>query len=294
MTVSLREGGFYSGDHVFDFVNPSGGIGDKTFTPPSGASDVLKANTDYYVRVEHDSTVLNDFDISVTKSTSQDATGDQEWSIQDNAQLSFNGGSSFLSNVNIMKLSVNGTAVVTVPDAPTNLTWTPGDGRVTLNWEVDDGGSAITKIQYRQKEGFGSFGNWTDIPNSADGGTNATSYTVGSLTNGVAYTFQLQALNNEGTSDASDELATRAGVSQRSTVDSMSGAAYISGHASWPAPVSRRHDRVVERGGLGGGPHSQFSRPAISARWRTGPAIGASPALRRRARPCRFWQTGWG
>ncbi len=34
-------------------------------------------------------------------------------------------------------------------------------------------------------------------------------------------------------------------TSHRSTVDSMSGPAYISGHASWPASVSRRHDRVV-------------------------------------------------
>ena len=100
----------------------------------------------------------------------------------------------------------------TVSDAPANLAWTPGDGQVTLNWEIqDDGGSSITKIQYRQKEAFGSFGNWMDITSSEAGGTNATSYAVDNLTNGVAYTFQLQALNNVGTSDASDELVTRAG-----------------------------------------------------------------------------------
>ena len=72
----------------------------------------------------------------------------------------------------------------------------------------------ITKIQYRQKEGLeeNSFGTWTDIPNSEDGATNAMSYAVPNLTNGVAYTFELQAFNAQGASDASDELAIRAGA----------------------------------------------------------------------------------
>ena len=104
---------------------------------------------------------------------------------------------------------------VNAPAAPTNLTWTPGDGQVTLNWDIPkDGGSAITKIQYRQKEGSpnNSFGEWIDIPESAETETNATSYAVLGLTNKVAYTFELQAFNNVETSDASDELPTRAGV----------------------------------------------------------------------------------
>ena len=43
----------------------------------------------------------------------------------------------------------------TVPSAPQNLTATPGDGRVTLNWQApaDDGGSVIHPYVYRYAEG---------------------------------------------------------------------------------------------------------------------------------------------
>ena len=54
----------------------------------------------------------------------------------------------------------------------------------------------ITKHQVRQStDGDISDETWTDIPNSAYGEVNAASYTVGSLTDGTEYTFQVRAVN---------------------------------------------------------------------------------------------------
>ena len=66
--------------------------------------------------------------------------------------------------------AVAATTVTTVPGAPTVLTAaaaptvTP-QAAIALSWTTpaSDGGSAITRHQYRQKSGSGSFGAWTDI-----------------------------------------------------------------------------------------------------------------------------------
>ena len=98
----------------------------------------------------------------------------------------------------------------TVPDAPTNLTAQAGDRSVTLTWTTPgNGGSAITKHQYREKVGTGAFGNWTNIPNSAEGQANANSYTVSDLTNGIIYTFEVRAVNAQGQSTESNEDSAR-------------------------------------------------------------------------------------
>ena len=66
----------------------------------------------------------------------------------------------------------------TAPPAPTNLIAQAGDAQVTLTWTTPgNGGSTITRHQYREKIGSGEFGigNWTNISNSAEGQTNAHS-----------------------------------------------------------------------------------------------------------------------
>ena len=95
----------------------------------------------------------------------------------------------------------------TAPDAPTGLEATSGDESVTLRWTASyDGGRAVTGHQYRRKT-TGAFGAWQDIALSAAGGANATSYPVTSLTNGTAYTFEVQARNPEGNSGPSNQAS---------------------------------------------------------------------------------------
>ena len=96
----------------------------------------------------------------------------------------------------------------TAPDAPSSLAATPGDGSVTLRWTASayDGGSEITSHQYRQKT-TGGFGSWQDIELSAPGEANATSYPVTSLMNDTAYTFEVQARNEEGESGPSNQAS---------------------------------------------------------------------------------------
>ena len=100
---------------------------------------------------------------------------------------------------------------VTVPDAPDDLRATAGDTEVSLSWtQGDDGGSDITKHQYRVSADAGTNWNpdWTDITDSAPGETNATSFTVAGLTNGMAYTFEIRAVNSVGNGTSSQVSAT--------------------------------------------------------------------------------------
>ena len=103
----------------------------------------------------------------------------------------------------------NDMAPPVAPDAPRSLTVWASHQQVTLSWlaPLSDGGSEILRYQYRRKVGSGSFGAWTDIPNSAPGQANAGSSTVTGLTNEVAYTFKVRAQNVVGYSAASNEAA---------------------------------------------------------------------------------------
>ena len=96
-------------------------------------------------------------------------------------------------------------ATTITPGAPRDLTATPGDGQVTLNWlaPTSDGGSAITDYDYRYKVGSGAFGSWTSA------GTDLTE-TVSNLTNGQVHTFEVRAANTVGDGEAASTTATPA------------------------------------------------------------------------------------
>ena len=178
--------------------------GTLVFTAP--ASTTLAASTSYAVVVDPDSATVT---FGSTTSDSEDTGGANGWSIGD--ALHLDGGTGWFTGITseALRIAVNGSAVsATAPPAPTGLSATAGDGEVALSWTSGgDGGSAITKHQYRQKAGSGSYGSWTDIPNSAAGETNATSYTVTGLTNGTEYTFKVRAVNVEGDGAESDEAS---------------------------------------------------------------------------------------
>ena len=99
----------------------------------------------------------------------------------------------------------------TPPSAPRSLTAEAGDGEVTLRWTAPatDNGQAVTGYGYRQREGAGSFGAWTDITGS---NVNTTEYTVKSLTNGIVHTFEVRAENPAGWSAESSQASRTPGV----------------------------------------------------------------------------------
>ena len=66
------------------------------------------------------------------------------------------------------------------------MTATAGHGQVTLSWDNPDN-ATISKWQYQQKQGDGSYGPWMDIPGST---ASTTSYTVTGLTNGDGLQLQ--------------------------------------------------------------------------------------------------------
>jgi hypothetical protein len=82
---------------------------------------------------------------------------------------------------------------VTVPGAPTSVSATAGNAQATVTWTApsNTGGSAITGYSV------------TGAPGGSCTTTGATSCVVTGLTNGTAYTFQVAAINAQGTGTAS-------------------------------------------------------------------------------------------
>ena len=129
--------------------------------------------------------------------------------------LVLNGG--IYNSSTLAQIAVSSNLTVTLTDAtpipaptgkpttPANLTAAAGKGAVTLTWDAIDDTSSntnlvndvqITKHQVRQTtDNDISDETWDDIPNSALNGINANTYTIGSLTDGTEYTFQVRAVN---------------------------------------------------------------------------------------------------
>jgi len=88
-----------------------------------------------------------------------------------------------------------------VPDAPTGLTATTGDGEVTLNWKApeNDGGADVTEytvlVYNRHDDDF-------ELVTT----TETTTATVTGLTNGTPAEFVVSASNRAGESDYSDSV----------------------------------------------------------------------------------------
>ena len=93
---------------------------------------------------------------------------------------------------------ITATPVLKLPDAPTGLTPTAGDGQVTLSWD-DPNDLTLTGYDYSTDGGvtFTAITGLTEAP---------TSYTVTSLSNDTEYTLALRAENASGKGPWSDNV----------------------------------------------------------------------------------------
>ena len=96
--------------------------------------------------------------------------------------------------------SQSATPTTTAPEAPESLSFTPGDGQVTLRWRAptNDGGETILRYEYEQ-DGSGT---WISTDSTA------TSHTVTGLNNGQTYTFRVRAVNALGNGEVATLEAT--------------------------------------------------------------------------------------
>ncbi|WP_419919830.1 fibronectin type III domain-containing protein [Candidatus Poriferisocius sp.] len=111
-----------------------------------------------------------------------------------------------------------------VPSAP-SVTATAGNTMVTLNWAAGASGvvgesnwaAAVTGWQYRMKTGTAGYGAWVDVAAAT------TTREVDGLTNGVAYMFEVRALNRIGAGTAVTATAMPATVPDAPAVTTTAG-----------------------------------------------------------------------
>ena len=182
---------------------PTGSFQSAQFTASEGGID-LAANTTYFVVVDSGESRSNTR-LRTTSLSSEDTGGAAGWSIADNALFrdwSSSDGWTVHQFTRLVAIYGYAKSSASKPAKPTGLMATAGNARVELTW-TDPNDASITEYQYLQKAGNESYGSWTDIPNSAPGEANATSYTVTSLENGTAYRFRIRAVNAAGNSPQS-------------------------------------------------------------------------------------------
>ncbi len=117
------------------------------------------------------------------------------------------------------------------PSVPTSFAAASGNRDITLTWAApaSDGGSTITRYEYRYRQSGGTFpDSWTSVGL-------ALTVNVAGLTNGQEYDFEVRAVNAEGDGEAATGSGTPATVPLAPSL-SASGE-YRAIRLSWSAPT---------------------------------------------------------
>ena len=189
------------GSTCTDLVEPAAlaGGGADIFTAP-GAGIVLSASTKYWIVFDSVSGGSGSVTVRRTQQTAEDSGAAAGWAIGDNSATRTRNLSTWTVGNHPQKIGIYGYAR-TGPAAPAGLSAQAGNRQVTLSW-TNPNNAEISGYQYRQSTDGGTnwSPDWTDIPGS---GASTTSYTVGSLNNGQAYTFQVRAVADQGATPGS-------------------------------------------------------------------------------------------
>lgn len=128
--------------------------------------------------------------------------------------------------------------IITIPDAPTNLSAKAADSQITLEWDAVDGAAS-----YNIKRATASGAEVTIATDVYD-----TSYTDTGLTNGTTYYYVVSAVNSEGESGNSDEVnATPVGTP---TLTASAGDTQVT--LTWNAVAGATGYNVKRAGAAGG------------------------------------------
>ena len=118
------------------------------------------------------------------------------------------------------------------PAAPADLDADAGARQVRLSWTTPDHGGGITGYEYRHSSDGGQTWSpdWTAIENS---GPDTTAYTVTGLEPGTGYTFEVRALNADGSGAAAHVSAATVAVPPGAPTDLRAAAAAGQVTLSW-------------------------------------------------------------
>ena len=169
-----------------------------SFTAPAGAT-LVPGNTYVVVADWNQATA---YVWEGTTSDDEDATSTTGWTIANMARSRTRMAVSWDPVAHSLLLGVNGTPPLTAPAAPTTFSVAPGNAQVVLAWKAPAADSGVTRHEFRYKTTGDYPTSWTEIANSAPAEANEDSFTVTSLTNEVAHTFELRAVNAGGNGDA--------------------------------------------------------------------------------------------
>ena len=141
------------------------------------------------------------------------------------------------------------TATQTVPGEVRSLSATSlGNSSIRVSWSapLDDGGSAITGYVYRyRRAGFNYQNTYTTIR----GGASTNSFTIGRLSAGTTYYFEVLAVNNIGNGAAASEVsATTTAIRPPSRVRSVTAraASATSITLSWSVPSDNGNSPIID------------------------------------------------